>query len=172
MSTLQKNDAPLNEAQAPQDAGRRETLRFIGCLLCAAAVPGVLAGAQAQALSVPVKVLTASDTLASGDFKLFSLAGDPVILYAGAGQEAGSLKWGSVWLVAYSRICSHRSTVMIDPPQGQTMTCPRHHQAYDLSTGQPTGYRQVTSDPLAQYGLQLKADRSVWITGLIRPQAG
>lgn len=154
------------------DFTRREALRVLGCFLCAAALPTVWSEASAQTLATPMKVLDPSETLAADAFKLLNVAGDPAILYASKTALAGSLASGHVWLALYSRICSHRSTVVIDPPHGQIMTCPRHHQAYDLRTGQPTGLVQRTQDPLAQYGLQLRPDGSVWATGLVRPQAG
>ncbi|TSA80354.1 Rieske 2Fe-2S domain-containing protein [Deinococcus detaillensis] len=154
------------------DLGRRDALRVIGCLLCAAAVPGVSSKAQAQSLGAPLNILRPSEALAADGFKLMSVAGDPAILYASKTPVADGVQRGQVWLTVYSRICSHRSTVVIDPPRNQVMTCPKHHQAYDLATGQPTGYVHRTSDPLAQYSLQVRPDQSVWITGMIRPQAG
>lgn len=154
------------------DLARRDALRVIGCLLCTAAVPAVWSQAQAQSLSAPLNIFKSAETLAADEFKLLTVAGDPAIVYASTTQIAGGVKRGQVWLTVYSRICSHRSTVVIDPPQSQVMTCPRHHQAYDLATGQPTGSVHRTLDPLAQYGLQVRPNQSVWITGMIRPQAG
>lgn len=165
-----------SETVQTPDLARREALRVIGCLLCAAAVPAVWSQAQAQSqiqsLNAPLNILKPAETLAADEFKSLTVAGDPAILVASKTPIAGGVKRGQIWLTVYSRICSHRSTVVIDPPQHQVMTRPRHHQGYDLTSGQPTGPVHRTSDPLAQYGLQVRPDQSVWITGLIRPQAG
>ncbi len=108
-----------------------------------------------------------TEVTANAQYKRVTVNGTAVIVYASSTQLAGSVQRGSVWLVAFSRVCTHQGTPIGDPVNG-IMTCPNHKQQFTASTGTPTGTAGKTSTPLAQYSLQVAADNTVWATGILR----
>jgi Rieske Fe-S protein len=71
------------------------------------------------------------------------------------------VNWGSVYLVAFSRACTHKGTV-IDALVNGIMNCSNHGQDFDAATGKPTGTANKTSAGLTQYPLEVRADGTVW----------
>ncbi len=113
-------------------------------------------------------MLLATEVTADGQFKRVTVSGVPVIVYASSTQLAGGVQRGSVWIVAFSRVCTHQGTSIGNPTSG-IMTCPNHGQQFTATTGTPTGSANKTSKPLAQYSLQVASDNTVYATGILRP---
>lgn len=110
----------------------------------------------------------ATEVTANGQFKRVTVNGVPVIVYASSTQLAGGVQRGGVWIVAFSRVCTHEGTSIGNPASG-IMTCPNHGQHFTATTGTPTGTPSLTSKPLAQYSLQVASDNTVYATGILRP---
>jgi Rieske Fe-S protein len=144
---------------------RREALQFLGCLACAAALPSLV---EAQTSFDPFQVVLAGELNVSGQYKLFKIGRKPIIVYASDTEVENSLKWGSVWLVAYSRSCTHRGTKIREPNDAGIMHCPDHRQDFDTKTGVPVGSIHKTKKPLEQFGLELRSDQTVWLTQVVR----
>lgn len=113
-------------------------------------------------------MLLSTEVTANAQFKRVTINGTPVIVYASSTQLAGGVQRGSVWIVAFSRVCTHEGTSIGNPANG-IMTCPNHSQQFTASSGTPTGSAGKTSKPLAQYSLQVASDNTVWATGILRP---
>lgn len=111
---------------------------------------------------------SATDLGANATFVRATVNGVPVIVYASTTQLAGGVQRGSLWIVAFSRVCTHQGTSIGNPANG-IMTCPNHGQQFAATTGTPTGTANKTSKALAQYSLQVASDNTVWATGILRP---
>jgi Rieske Fe-S protein len=146
---------------------RREALQFLGCVACAAALPS-LVQAQADTLT-PFQVVAQGELTMSGQYNLFKLGRKPIIVYASDTEVENSLKWGDVWLVAYSRACTHRWATIREPNEAGVMHCPEHRQDFDTKTGEPVGPIHRAKKPLEQFGLEQHPDQTVWLTGVVRP---
>ncbi len=141
---------------------RREALRTVGCLVCMATFTGF---AQEEEAITPTQVVLEGELIKPEDYKFVTLGDKEVVVYASTTEIPMSLAWGSVWLVAYSRTCNHKGTI-IDEPISGVMTCPKHGQEYDASTGAPIGEKHKTEKTLKAYKLELK-ENTVWITGIL-----
>jgi Rieske Fe-S protein len=144
---------------------RREALQFLGCLACAAALPSLV---EAQTTFEPFQVVLVGELAASGQYNLFKIGRKPIIVYASDTEVENSLKWGEVWLVAYSRSCTHRGATIREPNNAGVMHCPEHRQDFDTKTGEPVGPIHRAKKPLEQFGLELRSDQTVWLTGVVR----
>jgi nitrite reductase/ring-hydroxylating ferredoxin subunit len=174
MNTDQSNPETLEKS-----VDRREALRILGCFACTAVVPAVLsscglnslikgnpadtgtAGGGSGTAGAGTQLAAATDLTTDGQYKLVNLAGSAAVVYASATQTSGSVKRGSVYLVAFSRACTHKGTV-IDAPVNGIMNCSNHGQDFDAGTGKPTGTANKTSVGLKQYPLEVRADGTVW----------
>jgi nitrite reductase/ring-hydroxylating ferredoxin subunit len=140
---------------------RREALQAVGCLVCMATFTGF---AQEEEMT-PTRVVLEGELLKAEDYKFVLLGDKDVVVYASATEIPQSLVWGNVWLVAYSRYCTHKGTTIDEPIDG-IMTCPKHGQEYDTSTGAPIGEKHKTEKSLKAYKLELQKN-TVWITGVL-----
>ena len=149
---------------------RREALRLLGCIACAAVVPTVLSSCGLNSIikggtggtgGAGVQLATNSELTTGGQYKLTNIAGGAAVIYASATPVTGSVKRGSVYLVAFSRACSHKGTV-VDAPANGLMHCSNHGQDFDVATGKPTGTANKTSVGLTQHPLEVRADGTVW----------
>ncbi len=149
---------------------RRDALKFLGCVACAAVLPSLLEASlvEAQTTFEPFQVVASGELTTSGQYKLFKIGRNPIIVYASDTQVENSLHWGEVWLVAYSRSCTHRGTKINEPNAAGLMHCPDHRQDFDTKTGQPVGPIHKAKKPLEQFGLELR-DQTVWLTQIVRP---
>jgi Rieske Fe-S protein len=145
---------------------RREALQFLGCLACAAALPSLV---EAQTDVAPFQVVAQGELTTSGQYNLFKIGRKPIIVYASDTEAENSLKWDSVWLVAYSRSCTHRGATIREPNDAGVMHCPEHRQDFDTKTGEPVGPIHRAKKPLEQFGLELRSDQTAWLTGVVRP---
>jgi Rieske Fe-S protein len=148
---------------------RREALKFLGCVACAAALPSLLETSLAQTTFEPFQVAASGELTTSGQYSLFKMGRKPIIVYASDSQVENSLQWGNVWLVAYSRACTHRGTKINEPNAAGLMHCPDHRQDFDTKTGEPVGPIHRAKKPLEQFGLEQRSDQTVWLTGVVRP---
>jgi nitrite reductase/ring-hydroxylating ferredoxin subunit len=139
---------------------RREALKTVGCLICMS----TLGWAQEEEI-IPTEAVLAGELVTAEEYKFIEVGDKKVVVYAASTEISQSLAWGAVWLVAYSRTCNHKGTI-IDEPISGVMTCPKHGQEYDANTGAPVGDKQKTEKPLKAYKLELK-DNNVWITGVL-----
>jgi cytochrome b6-f complex iron-sulfur subunit len=143
---------------------RRDALRVLGCLACGLALPSVLSACVAPSASGPAQVASASELTAADQYKLMTIHGAPSMVYASGSEVTGSVQHGPVWIVAYSRACTHRGTTIDAPSNGQ-LHCPNHGQDFDASTGQPVGNAGRTNVGLTQHKLEARSDGSVWFAG-------
>jgi Rieske Fe-S protein len=128
-----------------------------------------LVNAQATTIAIePFQVASAGELGESGQYKLFKIGRTPLIVLATDTQETDSLAWGKVWLVAYSRRCTHRGTTIREPNASGVMHCPDHRQDFDTKTGVPVGPVHRTKKPLEQFGLELRPDNTVWLINIVR----
>jgi Rieske Fe-S protein len=150
---------------------RREALKFLGGVVCAAAsVPLFEQGlVEAQTAFEPFQVAASGELTTSGQYNLFKIGRKPIIVYASDTEVENSLKWDSVWLVAYSRSCTHRGATIREPNDAGVMHCPEHRQDFDTKTGEPVGPVHRAKKPLEQFGLELRSDQTAWLTGVVRP---
>jgi Rieske Fe-S protein len=150
---------------------RREALKFLGCLACAAALPSLLETSlvEAQTAFEPFQVVAQGELTTSGQYNLSKMGRKPIIVYASDTEIENSLKWDSVWLVAYSRACTHRGATIREPNDAGVMHCPEHRQDFDTKTGEPVGPVHRAKKPLEQFGLELRSDQTAWLTGVVRP---
>ena len=88
-----------------QPLDRRDALKSIACLMCAALVPAIVSGGHAQAAATitPFQVAKPGDLSKAGDYKLGTVSSQPAMIYASDKAVPNSVKWGKVWLVALSR---------------------------------------------------------------------
>jgi Rieske Fe-S protein len=148
---------------------RRDALKFLGCVVCAATLPSLVERVEAQTTFEPFQVATQDELSASGQYKLYKIGRTPIIVYASDTQVENSLQWGTVWLVAYSRSCTHRGATIREPSDAGVMHCPEHRQDFDTKTGEPVGPIHRAKKPLEQFGLELQPDNTVWLTSVVRP---
>jgi Rieske Fe-S protein len=144
---------------------RRGALKFLGCVACAAALPSL---AEAETTVEPFQVAAQGELTQSGQYSLFKMGRTPIIVYASDTQVENSLPWGEVWLVAYSRSCTHRGATIREPNDAGVMYCPEHRQDFDTKTGEPVGPIHRAKKPLEQFGLEQR-DQTVWLTQVVRP---
>jgi Rieske Fe-S protein len=147
---------------------RREALKFLGCVACAAALPSLLEQGEAQTTFEPFQVAAQGELTTSGQYSLFKIGRKPIIVYASDSEVENSLKWGAVWLVAYSRACTHRWATIREPNDAGVMHCPEHRQDFDTKTGEPVGPIHRAKKPLEQFGLEQRPDQTVWLTQVVR----
>jgi Rieske Fe-S protein len=150
-----------------QSMNRREALRFLGCVACVAALPS-LVEAQSDTFE-PFQVVAQGELTTSGQYSLFKIGRKPIIVYASDTQVENSLQWGNVWLVAYSRSCTHRWATIREPNEAGVMHCPEHRQDFDIKTGEPVGPIHRAKKPLEQFGLEQRSDQTIWLTQVVRP---
>ena len=146
---------------------RRDFLKVLGCIACATAFSGLIE-AEAQSTLEPFQVLAADELPQSGQYKLFKIGHTPIIIYASDTEVPDSLARDNVWLVAYSRRCTHRGSTLREPNASGVMHCPDHRQDFDTKTGIPVGPVHRTNKPLTQFKLETRADNSVWLTDVVR----
>jgi cytochrome b6-f complex iron-sulfur subunit len=179
MNAKQNQPATLEPSSLEKSVDRREALRILGCFACAAVAPVVLSSCGLNALikgnpadtggagSGPTtagaggQLASATELTTGGQYKLVNIAGSAAVVFTSATQTTGSIKRGSVYLVAFSRACTHKGTV-IDAPVNGVMNCSNHGQDFDAATGKPTGTANKTSAGLKQYPLEVRADGTVW----------
>lgn len=160
-------DKVTNSLETP--INRRDALKVLGCIACVAALPSLFESVEAQATFEPFQVAAQGELTQSGQYSLFKIGRKPIIVYASDTQEENSLAWGSVWLVAYSRSCTHRGATIREPNAAGVMHCPEHRQDFDTKTGEPVGPIHRAKKPLEQFGLELRPDNTVWLTSVVRP---
>ena len=147
---------------------RRDFLKLMGCAACTLALSG-LVEAQTTTSIDPVQVVAPGELTESGQYKVFKMGRLPAIVYASDTEEQNSLAWGKVWLVAYSRRCTHQGATLREPNAAGVMHCPEHRQDFDPKTGVPVGPIHRTQIPLEQFGLEQRSDGTVWLTDVVRP---
>ncbi len=163
------SDKPVLAHVFEKQLDRREFMQFLGCVACATAFSGFIeAEAQTTTTITPFQVLGADEVLKSGEYKLFKAGKLPLIVYASDTEEPDSLALNDIWLVAYSRRCSHRGTTIREPNSSGVMHCPDHKQDFDTKTGIPVGPVHRTNKPLTQFKLELNPDNTVWLTDTVR----
>jgi nitrite reductase/ring-hydroxylating ferredoxin subunit len=143
---------------------RRDALKVIGCTLCSLALAKV---SFAQDTVTATQVMNSAELVQAGDYTLVTVDEKSAIVYAASEQVENSLEWRGVWLVAFTRYCTHRGAKLEVPLDG-IMHCPRHGQDFEASTGVPVGEKDKTRKPLLQYALETRADGTVWISGVAR----
>jgi Rieske Fe-S protein len=149
---------------------RREALKFLGCAACALASVSLLeTQVEAQTTFEPFQVAAQGELATSGQYSLFKIGRKPIIVYASDSEVENSLQWGEVWLVAYSRSCTHRGATLREPNDAGVMHCPEHRQDFDTKTGEPVGPVHRAKKPLEQFGLEQRSDQTVWLTQVVRP---
>ncbi len=150
---------------------RREALKFLGCAACAVVSVSLLEQSlvEAQTTFEPFQVVAQGELTATGQYKLFKIGRKPIIVYASASEVENSLKVGDIWLVAYSRACTHRGATIREPNAAGVMHCPEHRQDFDTKTGEPVGSVHRAKKPLEQFGLEQRPDQTVWLTQVVRP---
>ena len=144
---------------------RRKALQVLGCLACAAALPSLV---EAQTSFEPFQVVSAGELTVSGQYKLFRLGRKPIIIYASDSEVEASLRWDTVWLVAYLMACTHRGATLREPNTAGLLHCPEHRQDFDVKTGVPVEPIHKTKKPLEQFGLELYPDKTVWLSKIVR----
>jgi nitrite reductase/ring-hydroxylating ferredoxin subunit len=149
---------------------RREALKFLGCAACALVSVSLLeTQVEAQTNFEPFQVAAQGELTTSGQYSLFKIERKPIIVYASDTEVENSLKWGDVWLVAYSRSCTHRQATIREPNDAGVMHCPEHRQDFDTKTGEPVGPVHRAKKPLEQFGLEQRPNQTVWLTQVVRP---
>jgi nitrite reductase/ring-hydroxylating ferredoxin subunit len=123
---------------------------------------------EAQTNFEPFQVAAQGELATSGQYSLFKIERKPIIVYASDSEVENSLKWGEVWLVAYSRSCTHRWATIREPNDAGVMHCPEHRQDFDTKTGEPVGPIHRAKKPLEQFGLEQRPDQTVWLTQVVR----
>jgi cytochrome b6-f complex iron-sulfur subunit len=179
MNAKQNQPATLESSSLEKAVDRREALRILGCFACAAVAPVVLSSCGLNTLikgntgatdgtgtgpttnGAGTQLASATELTTGGQYKLVNLAGSAAVVFASATQTTGSIKRGNVYLVAFSRACTHKGTV-IDAPVNGIMNCSNHGQDFDAATGKPTGTANKTSAGLKQYPLEVRTDGTVW----------
>ncbi len=164
----------MNETSSPsaafleQNLDRRDALKTIGCLFCTALVPSIVGagGASAASAITPFQVAKAGELSKAGEYKLGNVNNAPALIYASEKSVPNSVQWGSVWLVALSRTCTHESQLVGEPSNGD-MVCTKHPQHFDPRTGIPSTAQSFTRRALTQYSLELRQG-NVWLTGVAR----
>jgi Rieske Fe-S protein len=144
---------------------RRDAVKLVGCLVCAGAFSALAQDEEEEVAITPTQVVLEGELANAEEYKLVTLGERDAIVYASATEIPGSLQWGNVWLVAFSRYCTHKGTKIEEPVDG-IMHCPKHGQDYDATTGAPVGPKEKTKKPLKAYALEVK-DNNVWITGVV-----
>jgi Rieske Fe-S protein len=152
-----------------QNLDRRDALKTIGCLFCAALVPSIVGVSTASAASAitPFQVVKAGELSAAGNYKLGNVNNAPALIYASDKSVPNGVQWGKVWLVALSRNCTHEAGKLIQEPKNGDMVCSEHPQHFDPRTGVPSTAQSFARKALTQYSLELRQG-NVWLTGIAR----
>jgi Rieske Fe-S protein len=143
---------------------RRDALKVMGCTLCVLALPKL---GLSQESVTPIQAVKEGELTENGSYNLVTVDGKSALVYASDQPLENSVQWGALWLVAFSRYCTHRGA-KLEEPSGGTMHCPRHGQDFEVTTGNPVGEKDKTRTPLEQYALEVRSDQTVWIIGIAR----
>jgi hypothetical protein len=163
-----KDTASTSAEFLERNLDRRDALKTIGCLFCAALVPSIVGAGSASAASTitPFQAVKAGELSKAGEYKLGNVNNLPALIYASDKSVPNSVQWGAVWLVALSRTCTHEDKLIAEPSNGD-MVCTKHPQHFDPRTGIPSTAQSFTRRALTQYSLELRQG-NVWLTGVAR----
>lgn len=131
---------------------RRQALQTLGLggtsLLAACSAP-------APAPGTVVKVGTLADFAQVGAFKTFSLGQLPGLVIRTAQKVEGGLEAGGVFLLAYSRICTHLGCT-VNTPEQNLIECFCHGSRFDPQTA--AVLRGPAGAPLPLIALEQRPD--------------